>query len=89
MALNPYLKSTASDSRHERITNRNLVRGLVPPEQGGVLNLPENFVATKEGKETCRKAIEMIQTEREKQGLPKLETYLIDAFGNQKKYENL
>jgi len=43
ITIDPSSATTGSDTRHERVTHRGLVRGLVPPEQGGCLNLPQAF----------------------------------------------
>ncbi len=32
-----------NDSRKDRVTNRNLVRGLTPPEHGGCINIPDSM----------------------------------------------
>lgn len=86
VSLNPYTNSSAANNRHTRVTDKNLVKGLIPPEQGGVLNLPEKFISTKKGKKACDEVISMIKEERQKQGLPELKTFIIDSYGNQKKY---
>lgn len=43
VAKNPASASSGGDTRHERVTHRNLVRGLAPPQHGGCLNVPKTF----------------------------------------------
>lgn len=71
------------DSRQHRIIKRSLVRGLAPPEHGGVLNLPEALKTTKGAMPRIRELISMLQESRKDAGLQELQAFWIDPAGRQ------
>lgn len=71
------------NTRQHRIIKRALVRGLAPPEHGGVLNLPMDLKDRAEGKETVLKLIDLIAQGRAKLKLPDLEVFYVDKYGAQ------
>jgi uncharacterized protein (UPF0264 family) len=79
--LKPDAETQAADTRQHRVIKRILVRGLAPPEQGGVLNLPISMKKSQEAmcsiKVICKELVE----ERCKQGLPDLECFFVDRYG--------
>jgi hypothetical protein len=78
---NPYSNEPDSDTRYSRVTKRQLVRGLAPPEQGGMLNIPDRMVtpATRPFFEELR---DMIDAERRRQGLPATGAHVVDPYGH-------
>ncbi len=74
--------SAGEDTRQQRIIKRNLVSGLAPPEQGGVLNLPSAMKANPDALARVRELIEMLGGKRAKQALPPLEAFWVDKYGN-------
>lgn len=81
--VDPRSNSRGTDTRQFRVTNRNLVRGLVPPEQGGILNIPESMRQVEGGDVILEQLKEMIGFARSSQGLPELDAFFVDNFGNQ------
>ncbi len=77
---NPYSGAVDSDTRFSRVTKRELVRGLAPPEQGGVLNVAAHMV-TAESKAFFKQLSEMINDERRQQGFEAAGTWVVDSFG--------
>ncbi len=69
------------NSRKYRVIKRNLVRGLAPPEQGGVMNFPVALKAIPEAMETIWQAINRVSALRKKRGYPKLRSYFVDKYG--------
>jgi uncharacterized protein (UPF0264 family) len=69
------------DTRQQRIIKRNLVTGLIPPEQGGTLNLPAALRAHAAAVADVTRLIDMIGRKRVEQGLPALRAYWTDKFG--------
>jgi uncharacterized protein (UPF0264 family) len=85
LAVNP-AGGTGNDTRHSRVIKRSMVRGLAPPEHGGVLNIPKAWMEgdlAEEAKKAVKRAAEMIQAKRQNQGLPDLKCFLVDKIGNQ------
>lgn len=76
VTVNPFNSGRGVDSRRDRVTKRWLVRGLVPPEQGGCLNLPSYMKNNKE-------AVEAIDSLRA--GYPDLDCFWVDPAGNPEK----
>jgi uncharacterized protein (UPF0264 family) len=72
---------SGQDTRQHRIIKRSLVRGLAPPEHGGVLNLPLDMIRSDEAKVLCRQLKDLISEKRSQQHLPELETYVVDSAG--------
>ena len=48
VSSDPFQNQTGTDSRQFRVIKRDLVKGLAPPELGGVMNIPE-YMWAKEG----------------------------------------
>jgi uncharacterized protein (UPF0264 family) len=69
------------NTRQHRVIKRTLVRGMAPPEHGGVLNLPAEFQSVKGAIEACEELRRKIGEGRKKLGLPALQTYYVDADG--------
>jgi hypothetical protein len=76
----PGADSAGADTRQHRVIKRHLVRGLAPPEHGGVLNIPENVLAAG-GAQAVAALREMIAARRQELGMPPLETFVVDKFG--------
>jgi uncharacterized protein (UPF0264 family) len=72
------------DTRQHRVIKRSLVRGLAPPEHGGVLNLPADMENDKKAMVEIAKLRKMLEKERRSQGLPALECYFVDRWGEVK-----
>lgn len=83
VAREPNSVNMGNDTRQYRVIKRNMVRGIVPPEQGGVLNIPAKFRDNAKAMEEINRLKAMLQAERKKQDLPELRSYFIDSFGEQ------
>lgn len=70
-----------SDTRQHRIIKRTLVRGLAPPEHGGVLNLPASLRDNVQAVSEIGHLKKMLTERRAILGLPPLETNYVDAKG--------
>jgi uncharacterized protein (UPF0264 family) len=72
---------TGEDTRQQRIVKRQLVAGLVAPEQSGVLNvsvaMKENSAAVLE----VRRLIDMLERKRKGVGLPSLRAFWVNKLG--------
>lgn len=86
VAKEPNSSNMGSDTRQYRVIKRNLVRGIIPPEQGGVLNIPIKFKSNPKAMSEIAKLKEMLIAERAKQNLPELKSYFIDSFGVQTEF---
>ena len=75
-------QAAAEDTRQQRIIKRNLVAGLVPPEQGGVLNIPIEMKANPNAVQDVHRLIDMLQHKRAEQRLPPLHSYWINRDGS-------
>lgn len=83
VAIDPVTrKAAAEDTRQQRIIKRNLVAGLAPPEQGGVLNIPMAMKANPRAVEDVQRMIVTLQRKRADQQLPPLRSYWIDRDGS-------
>jgi|CXWL01.1.fsa_nt_gi uncharacterized protein (UPF0264 family) len=71
-----------ADTRQMRVIKRQLVRGLAPPEHGGVLNLPAALQRSAEGRDRARALVETLRDARDKAGDPDLDAFWIDSVGN-------
>jgi uncharacterized protein (UPF0264 family) len=81
--LDPYTgKPAGEDTRQQRIIKRRLVAGLVAPEQGGVLNIPEAMKNNPDAVAAVKKLVAVIQAKRADQRLPELQAFWVDKFGN-------
>lgn len=69
------------DSRQHRVISRTLVRGLAPPEHGGVLNLPAALQSTPGAAEVCDELRRKVAEGRARLGLPELQTFYVDSAG--------
>jgi len=72
---------TGEDTRQQRIIKRSLVAGLVPPEQGGVLNVPIAMKDNAAAVADVKRLIEMIGAKRAHQGLPPLRAFWVSKSG--------
>lgn len=72
----------SADTRQHRVIKRSLVRGLAPPEHGGVLNLPIELRDQAGAKPVITQLIESLTERRAAQGLPPLESFWVDRFGD-------
>ena len=75
-----------SDTRQYRIIKRSMVSGIIPPEQGGILNIPLKFKTNGKAMSDITRLKDMLIREREKQSLPKLKSYFVDSFGEQTEF---
>jgi hypothetical protein len=69
------------DTRQHRVISRTLVRGLAPPEHGGVLNLPAAFLNIPGAVALCDELRAKVAKGRARLGLPDLRTFYVDAAG--------
>lgn len=69
------------DTRQHRIIKRTLVRGLAPPEHGGVLNLPASLRDSAQAMTEIGHLRKMLADKRATLGFPPLETYYVDPKG--------
>lgn len=71
----------SENTRQRRIIKRQLVRGLAPPEHGGVLTVPQSLEQNPEAQTAVHAMVEMICRGRKELGLPELESYWVDPEG--------
>ena len=83
VVLEPGTDSTGSDTRQHRIIKRTLVRGLAPPEHGGVLNFPAKMKQSREALHEIKMLHAELADMRIKQGFPELQCFFVDRFGGQ------
>lgn len=69
------------DTRQYRVIKRTLVRGLAPPEHGGVLNLPAELLNNPQAVAEFARLRELIAERRTQLGFPELRTYYVDRQG--------
>jgi hypothetical protein len=74
--------NVGEDSRQHRVISRTLVRGLAPPEHGGVLNLPAALQDSTDAAAACDELRCKIAEARAQLGLPELATYYVDSKGH-------
>jgi len=77
----PDTELSGSDTRQHRVIKRTLVRGLAPPEHGGALNFPAAMKDSREAIRAIKALREELDFDRNKQGMPKLECYFVDRYG--------
>ena len=70
------------DTRQHRKIKRHLVRGLAPPEHGGVLNFPLAMEEIPEARRAILKLRDELRDLRREQGLPDLECYYVKRDGS-------
>jgi len=75
-----------SDTRQFRVIKRNMVKGIVPPEHEGILNISLKFRANSKAMTDITDLKELLISEREKQKLPPLKSYFVDSFGVQTEF---
>jgi hypothetical protein len=75
-------RPAGEDTRQHRVIKRSLVRGLAPPEHGGVLNVPEALKTVKGALASVRELIAMLRESRKTAGLPALQTFWVDPSGH-------
>ncbi|MCA9469569.1 MAG: hypothetical protein KC643_29565 [Nitrospira sp.] len=80
-------KDAGTNTRQFRVIKRSLVRGLAPPEHGGVLNIPKKINDDKQARERMHELIAGLSQKRQEMGLPKLESFLVESYGNQERIE--
>ncbi len=78
---NPYDGSEETDTREHSYIRRNLVRGLVPPEQGSILNLPISLKKDPRASITISQLRQVLDRERQLQGFPSLKCYFVNKYG--------
>ncbi|WP_448192061.1 (5-formylfuran-3-yl)methyl phosphate synthase [Azospirillum sp. sgz301742] len=78
---------TYADTRQHRVIRRTLVRGLAPPEHGGVLNLPEGLREIDGAAARARDLMALVRDGRRELGLPDLEAFWVDRYGAQTRIE--
>jgi uncharacterized protein (UPF0264 family) len=74
------------NTRQRRVIRRHLVRGLAPPEHGGVLNLPEKLKTTPGAAERIEALVAMLSESRKRNDEPPLETFWVDPYGTPTPY---
>lgn len=84
--VDPRSSQQGTDTRQFRVTNRNLVRGLVPPEQGGILNIPSSMKSASNAVQIFDQLKDILSEDRRQQNLPDLKAYYVDKFGNQEPF---
>jgi hypothetical protein len=62
------------------VIKRTLVRGLAPPEHGGVLNLPDELQKSSSAGDSVKELISRVREGRKALGLPNLEAFWVDRF---------
>lgn len=83
VSRSPYSsEQTGDDTRLDRVIRRNLVRGLVPPEQNGILNLPLEIVGRQGAAEDIANLRALLSGYRRDEGLPEIQTFFVDAYGD-------
>ena len=74
-------RQIGEDTRQYRIIKRSLVRGLAPPEHGGVLNLPSSLQTVPGASARVQELIALLTSKRRSLGLPELKSFWVDEFG--------
>jgi uncharacterized protein (UPF0264 family) len=69
------------DTRQHRVIKRMLVRGLAPPEHGGVLNFPDVLKSATGAIERIRELIVRQREYRKVSGFPELQVFWVDSAG--------
>jgi uncharacterized protein (UPF0264 family) len=73
----PFTLKPVADTRMSRVIHRALVRGNVPPEQGGVLNLPESIAKDADAQDEILGLVRMLSADRTE----KLQVYSVARDG--------
>jgi uncharacterized protein (UPF0264 family) len=69
------------DTRLDRVIQRHLVRGLVPPEQVGVINFPDLMLNSNEALGAVAALRKLLAEKCRAQGLSELEAFFVDKYG--------
>ena len=85
----PVQNEAVPDNRRRRVIVREFVRGLAPPEHGGVLNLPVAVVNNPAAQGDIAKLIEKLTSYRAERALPPLEVFSITRDGTATPYQPL
>ena len=75
----PGTDTVGLDTRQHRVIRAELVRGIVPPEQGGVLNLPSQLVEEPGGRAASVSLVRAVSAARAAQKLGVPEVNYVDA----------
>lgn len=78
---NPASGASGADNRQRRTIVRQLVRGMVPPEAGGVLNVPDAVKAAPNGPSAVAELCKVLSAQRRQDGDPPLEAFYVDRSG--------
>ncbi|WP_083909545.1 (5-formylfuran-3-yl)methyl phosphate synthase [Rhodopseudomonas sp. B29] len=74
-------RPAGQDTRQHRVIKRALVRGLAPPEHGGVLNFPASLQGVPGAIERVRELIARQREYRQSARLPELQAFWVDSAG--------
>jgi hypothetical protein len=74
-------RPASEDTRQHRVIKRALVRGLAPPEHGGVLNFPDILKNVTGATDRIRELIAKQREYRKSSGLPDLQSFWVDSAG--------
>jgi uncharacterized protein (UPF0264 family) len=85
----PDIGTSGADTRQHRVIKRSLVRGLAPPEQGGVLNIPLEMKNNSKALIQIKRLYKQLSDERHEQSLPELKCYFIDNLGKTELLEDI
>lgn len=79
---------TGQDTRQMRVIKRQLVRGLAPPEHGGVLNLPTDLRDSASGRAKAKELVAWLTERRRADGEAPLPVFWVDRFANAESYSD-
>jgi uncharacterized protein (UPF0264 family) len=71
------------NTRQQRVIKRTLVRGLAPPEHGGVLNLPVALKSVSGAAARVKDLVALLRDGRKALGLPDVSAFWVDSYGAQ------
>jgi uncharacterized protein (UPF0264 family) len=74
------------ETRADKVIARTLVRGLAPPEYGGVLNLPATLRHNTQAAGAVEQLVALISQKRALHHLPALQAYWVDDMGKATPY---
>jgi hypothetical protein len=81
-------RQVGEDTRQHRVIKRTLVRGLAPPEHGGVLNLPEGLKNVAGAPARVGELIRFLREKRNSSGQPELQAFWVDPYGHPMQIES-
>lgn len=76
-------RPTGEDTRQHRVIKRSLVRGLAPPEHGGVLNIPDSLRTVPGGPVRVRELIALLRDRYRASGQDPVPAFWVDSAGKQ------